>query len=205
MNNDTTSEGFAPKPFAEGEPDHSWGLDQLGDYARQQHDAIVQGETSLAGTYWRLGQVLELARKQLARGHWSRFLTSLGVHKVRASKARAIYRSFATPEALAGVAVEEAYDQRQRRQIDRWRKPRREDSRSESAEPNRQDTLATFLAEICVRADQFVDMATFAEQEETAKLVPVLRDAIERLQQLGRLLGVADPFNGPAEPTTELQ
>jgi hypothetical protein len=161
MANDTAGDGFAPKHFAAGEPDHSWGLKQLGDYARRQHNAIVQGETSLAASYWRLGQVLELARKQLGRGHWSRFLKSLGVHKARASKARAIYRSFPNPETLTGVAVEEAYDQRQPRHVPSRRKDHPEDLSSDSVEPKRPDTLRTFPAEVCVRPDKPVDAAAF--------------------------------------------
>jgi 3-methyladenine DNA glycosylase AlkC len=42
-------------------------------------------------------------------------LEHLGIDKTRASKARAIYRTFSKEEDVAGLTVEEAYAQRQRK------------------------------------------------------------------------------------------
>lgn len=188
----TNSESFGAKPFEEEEPSHTWELDRLTQYAREQHETIVQGEQTLSPAYWRLGQALHLARKRLGRGQWGKYLEKLGIHKVRAAKARAIFRTFSTPKAVSGMAVEDAYDQRQRRQRRAPQKARDRKSSDRPAENADTDALAAFFEEVSTRAEELVDAAAFAEQERRQKLFPVLRTALDRLEYLGQILGAQD-------------
>ena len=105
-----------PQLLDDEQPSHSWGLDKLAEFAQEQHRIIVDGEKEQVPAYWRLGQALSLARKQFARGQWGKYLDELEIHKTRASKARAIFRSFQSPKDVAGKSVEEAYGCRDRRQ-----------------------------------------------------------------------------------------
>ena len=63
----------------------------------------------LTPTYWLLGWALELVHAKLTVRQFGHFLQEHGIHKVRASKARAIARFYSTPEELAGVSVQDAY------------------------------------------------------------------------------------------------
>jgi len=179
------------KPNPDEEPSESWDLDSVSHYAKTQHDLIVQGEHTLAPLYWRLGQSLHFARKLVPRGHWGGYLEELGVHKVRASKARAIYRTFSTPDAVTGMAIEEAYDQRVRRTAVAENR-RRPSKTREECEPDEWVKLETFLLEVCDRAEGLVDVAAFATQDRRTDLFSVFRLAMERLRNLGRLLGAED-------------
>ena len=60
---------FGAKHFSPDEPNDTWGLEQLGEHARQHHEVIVRGEQALAPAYWQLGCALQIARRQLGRGH----------------------------------------------------------------------------------------------------------------------------------------
>ena len=111
---------------------------------------------------------------------------------MRAAKARAIFRTFHTPEAVAGMAVEEAYDHRERKPRRATRESRRRKRSDHAAGGDRTARLAAFLEEVSVRAEELVDVAAFAEQEHRQKLFPVLRRAIDRLKYLGQLLGADD-------------
>jgi hypothetical protein len=190
------------KPLSADEPSESWELDRLAEYAKTQHDAIVKGEQTLAPLYWKLGEALHWARKHVPRGHWGRFLDKAGIHKVRASKSRAIYKTFPGPEAVANMAVEEAYGMRERRtrtatHRTQTRKPTEDVPQEETVQ------LEVFLLEVCDRADGLIDVAAFATQNRRAELCPVLRLAIEKLTFLGRLLGADDEQR--AEPTSEAE
>lgn len=99
----------------EEQPAENWGVDDLGRFAHARHQEIETDEASLAQAYWRLGLPLNLARSHFARGQWAGFLDEWGVDKTRASKARAIQRSFKTQESVAGLSVQEAYKQRKRK------------------------------------------------------------------------------------------
>jgi hypothetical protein len=192
MTADNSGESFGAKPLSDDEPSHAWDLERLGKYARKEHDAIVRGETTLSPHYWRLGQALQLARKQLGRGQWGRYLAELGVHKVRAAKARAIYRTFSTPEAVAGMAVEEAYEQRKRNQPSARRRGRRRQLMDGQAPAENTDELQAFLMDVCARAEQLVDSAAFVEPSRRAALFPLVHSAVEKLNHLGRMLGAGD-------------
>jgi hypothetical protein len=195
----TDAESFGAKLFSREAPDHSWGVDDLGQYAQQRHDEILQAERSSAPVYWALGQALSLARKQLGRGPWGKYLADLGIHKVRASKARAIFRTFCSPEAVAEMGVEEAYEQRQRRQASASRQEpnrpvagRDEESFEPLASQKGAAELETFLMEASSQADTLIDVAAFLEHDARQALFPIYHEALSRLQCLGRVLGVED-------------
>jgi hypothetical protein len=196
----TPEKSFVAKLFSPEEPDHSWGVEELGAYAKAQHEAIVHGEQSLTHLYWRLGNALELARRQFDRGQWGKYLESLGLNKTRVSKARAIFRRFGTPEAIGDLGVEEAYAERQRRQVharSRPKSPGADERESEQSDvsPVKEETaddLEAFLNQISARADQLLDVAAFADQTRRRTLFPLYQAASERLRFLGRVLGVED-------------
>jgi hypothetical protein len=200
MTNDAVEKSFAPKLFVPDQPDHSWDIERLGVFAREKHEAILQGERSLAPLYWFLGMALEIARNQIGRGPWGKKLVEWGINKVRACRARSIFRTFSSPEALSGLSVEDAFKQRQRRQVHACRKRRAEDGDDQAAkQPTNQasrekgsDDLEAFLDEIRTRADDLLDAAAFAERERRRSLRPLYEAALERLRQLGRVLGADD-------------
>jgi hypothetical protein len=108
------SQGCGPQPFDQL-VSHATPLTRLTELAGEVHAALVAFEKSATPHYWRLGQILMLARKQVSRGDWADFLATLGIEKTRASKARAIFRAFYTAEETTGLSVGEAYDRRERR------------------------------------------------------------------------------------------
>ena len=81
-----TQKCFGPKHFSDAHHEGTRGLEDLGEQARRAHDKIVNGEQTLAPVYWELGRILKLARKQLGRGQWGRFLASFGINRVRACR-----------------------------------------------------------------------------------------------------------------------
>ena len=107
---------FGPQLFAGGEPSNEWGLEELSTYAQMQYRQILDGEKLLAPAYWRLGHALILAKEAFRHGKWSQHLKDLGIDKTRASRARAIYRTFDKDEDVSGLTVEQAYAKRRRRQ-----------------------------------------------------------------------------------------
>ena len=132
-------------------PDATWGVEQLGQYAQAQERSIVEGECSLTALYWRMGNALELARHQFTQGQWGCFLSSLAIHKTRASKARAIYRTFASEAELAQLSVQAAYEQRERRAVPAVATARV--TNSLTVESNAEFDPIPFLVEVCRRAE----------------------------------------------------
>lgn len=197
-----SSECFARETFPDDLPSHDWDLLQLEQYAQAQHAAIVGGEKTLAPTYYRLGRCLEMIRRKRGRGAWGKYLESLGIHRVRACKARAIARHFGAPEAVAEIAVEEAYEQCKNKRSHVCRPRRRGPADSDnpqetqdvarSAGEKEADDIRAFLTEVCARVEALIDVAAFAEHERRAALFPAYRAALERLQFLGRMLGADD-------------
>ena len=59
-----------------------------------------------------MGMALSLIRGNYAQGEWDSWLATVQINKTRASKARAIYNSFSTIEALGNLSIEEAYARR---------------------------------------------------------------------------------------------
>jgi hypothetical protein len=109
-----SDKGCGPQRFDSEIPSDEWNIDRLGEFAATEHGAIVADETTLAPRYWRLGLALDLARKQIRHGKWLHFLELHAIDKTRASKARAIHRTFASEKDLDGLSVEEAYARRER-------------------------------------------------------------------------------------------
>lgn len=111
----TDGKSCDPQHFEAEVPSHSWDLDRLSAVARIEHAAILDEERSTTARYWRLGQVLHLARKQFAHGQWLRYLQELGIEKTRAVKAMRIFETFSTETQTTELTVAEAYDKRRRR------------------------------------------------------------------------------------------
>jgi hypothetical protein len=205
---------FARETFPDDEPSHDWNLIQLEQYAQAQHEAIVQGETTLAPTYHRLGRSLELIRRKRGRGAWGKYLESLKIHRVRACKARAIACHFATPEEVEGMTVEAAYEaaKSNRDGASGVRRTRTGADHSDSQEGPEQedagvfshddavDEVRTFLTDVRDRADQLIDTTAFLEQEKRTALIPAYRAALDQLHFLGRVLGAEEEPRGGREP-----
>lgn len=110
---DEDEQGCGPQPFAEA-LSHATPLERLSELASEALAAIAAGERAVTPNYWQLGRILMLARKRLPRGDWANYLATLGIEKTRASKARAIFRTFPTAAAAAGLSVAQAYERRAR-------------------------------------------------------------------------------------------
>jgi len=167
-------------------PDPTWGVDCLGEYARQQDQAIVNGEQALTAYYWRLGLALELARKQFSHSQWGRYLSSLGIDKTRASRARAIQRTFEAEEQVAELSVKEAYSRRKRQ-------PRkspilRSASRAPVAERHEEVDLVNFLVGVCHQVESCLSQAESASAEQANCYLSVLEEALRELNGLRQRL-----------------
>lgn len=176
-----TEKGCGPQLLGNEQPSHGWGLDRLGEFAREQHQKIVDGEKDLVQAYWRLGQVLSLARKQFGHGHWGKFLAELDIHKTRASKARAIFHSFQSLEDVAGQSVEEAYECRKSRQEQGPRAAKRKPK-------GKGKLLKAFLKNVPNEAKALIDEAATMRPPEASQLVTAIDAAIEKLQRLRETL-----------------
>lgn len=181
VNTDPNDEkSFEPQLLPAGPPTAEWGVEQLGVYAQLQHRIIVDGETSLAAVYWRLGHALGLARKDFSRGQWQGYLKKLGIDKTRASKARAIYRTFKEEEQVRGLSVDEAYGRRKRKLA----KAKRRKSVRKATREQEVGELRTFFGYVSKRADALLDVAGFADPDDAQGLISAVRAAITRLEYL---------------------
>ncbi len=100
------------QPLAGEQPVTDTSPEKLVEQARVIHDRIATSEQSLTRDYWELGQTLELAKKDLNHGQWNQFLTDYGIDKTRAARARAIRRTFASPDKLEDLTLKQAYEAR---------------------------------------------------------------------------------------------
>lgn len=199
---------FGLKDFSDTQPAAPLGLEDLGEQARRVHDKIVNCEKTVAPEYWELGRVLKLARKQLARGQWGSFLTAYGIHPVRACRARAIYETFSSPDALGELSVEEAYEKRQRRQTAKRQasvaeQPEAASDPGTDEKPQRllnETDLQAYLTQVHDQAEAFIDVASFLEADRRRALYPQYWAALERLQYLGRVLGAGEHVPPDSEP-----
>jgi hypothetical protein len=182
--NTIDEKSFDPKLLPDGDPTSEWGIEQLGAYAQLQHRQILDGEKSLSPCYWRLGQALELALKNLPRGHRGKYLEQLRIDKARASKARAIARTFEKAEEVRDLSVEEAYSRRQRKQ----RKGPQEDAQPDSVRSKEIGELRKFVGFVSTRAEALIDVAGFTEPAYAEELLPSFREAVQRLVHLVRQL-----------------
>lgn len=102
-------------------------------------------------------------------------MEQLGIDRTRASKARAIHRTFNEERDVVGLSVKDASERRERvRRAEVGRKERR-------AENN---PLSHFLRDVCQKADTLVDEAALTVAADAAALAPVVREAIRRLTTL---------------------
>ena len=170
-----------PQLFGD-DPTEEWGIERLGQYAQARHQEIEAEEQSLACTYWRLGLALNLARREFSHGQWTKFLDALGIDKTRASRARAIQRSFDTECSLEGMSVQEAYRCRKRK----VRKPSANKERRKKSK--QKTTMVDWLFDVCNKADLYCAEADFADSEEASSLLSVIENAVAELTRLQRRL-----------------
>jgi hypothetical protein len=163
-----------------------------------QYRQILDGEKLLAPAYWRLGHALVLAKEAFRHGKWSQHLKDLGIDKTRASRARAIYRTFDKDEDVSGLTVEQAYAKRKRRQST---KP---EESADGTAPAGEDVqrLRKSVSSIGKRTEDVIHDAAFAAPEEAVILIPAVRKAIRQLEEL---LGYLEKqaAAGPADATAE--
>ena len=162
------------------QPNEAWDVERLGEFARARHQEIDADEQSLARAYWQLGLALNLARRQFSHGQWSKFLDELGIDKTRASKARAIQRSFDTENSVDGLSVQEAYRKRKRKS----RKVGPKKKRRKSTNEHERVSIAEWLRDVCQQIDIFLDEVASTDTEDAANVLPAIDAAVEELNRL---------------------
>jgi hypothetical protein len=174
------NKGCGSQLLPEGEPTNEWGVEQLGVYAQVQYRQIVEEEKHLSCSYWRLGHALSLAKKAFAHGQWERYLEELGIDKTRASKARAIFRTFADEKDVRELSVEAAYAQR--------RRPRTEEAKecgtAATAPKKEVEAVRRSVSKLAERTGDVIHAAAFAAPKEALVLIPAVRKAIRQLEEL---------------------
>jgi hypothetical protein len=181
-----------PQHFPTGYPTTEWTPEELSAYAQAQHHAILDDERKLAAKYWRLGMALNLLRNNFDHGQWQRLLSEWNIEKTKASRARAIARTFQKEEELAGLTVRQAYDKRVRKQ----RKSRsKEDRRAVGS-----DRLGRFLDHVAKTAEYFIDDAGFAEEAQATILLPAVDEAISKLVHIRDLLAASSTQGRKSSP-----
>ena len=175
------------------DPNERWTIDELGQRAEVLHREIECREEALAPAYWQLGETLNLARKNFAHGQWSRFLAQRGIDKGRASKARAIHRTFKDPREVERMSVHAAYERRKRQS----RRGRRGASDKTQSKRHQQATsIGDWLMDACQHIDFFCEEAAHL----TATQARPLRDSIDvMVDQLQRLRTQLDRQNDDSE------
>ncbi len=108
-------ESCVPQDSSHATPAKQTTLNELRQQLQVVYGQIQEAEYRLSIMYWRLGRLLELARAHFKYGEWNGFLDSQGVDYSRASRARAIYRSFGAEAQVAEMTVDQAYSCRVRR------------------------------------------------------------------------------------------
>ncbi len=168
------------QPLAGDQPVADTSPEKLGEQARVIHDRIATSEQSLTRDYWELGQTLELAKKDLNHGQWNQFLTDYGIDKTRAARARAIRRTFSSPDKVEDLTLKQAYEARRRKAKKTKshgassRKPRVEIDH----QPVAQMTLHSFLTIDESLHHRLLDEIQFASESE----VPGLLAEVEHLE-----------------------
>lgn len=174
------NKGCGPQPLPNSEPTEAWGRDELGDYARVQHQQIVVGEKQLTPVYWRLGRALALAKEAVRHGEWSDYLAKHGIDKTRASKARTIFRTFDREEDVAELTVAESYAMRRSKQADETTG----DSEGGTQSQEGVQRLRRSITKITERTEAALEDADRLDSAGAAALVPLVRDAAETLHAL---------------------
>jgi hypothetical protein len=161
-------------------PTSEWLPEQLTAYAQAQNQSILDDEQKLAVRYWRLGLALNLLRKNFHHGQWEQFLGWSRIEKTKASRAMAIARTFRQEQDLAGLTVKDADGRRARR-----------DSQpipTSADRPKKVSKIGRFLDHVAKTAELVTDEAGFAEAGEAVTLLPMVDQAIEKLEQIRDLL-----------------
>lgn len=199
MNSTPIDADLCPSQSFTPSPDESWGVDDLRVYAQNLDCEISQGERLLTPCYWNLGLALELARRQFSYRQWGKFLAGLKIDPTRASKARAIHRSFASADLVADISVKEAYQRRNRTKRFRIR-PADSKSKASVADPSlgAVDPKPSAVDPVTIPVQFFVDICRNAElcqfkaesvtAEDAAIYLTALDDAIGELSKLRTLL-----------------
>lgn len=167
--------------FIQIEPTAEWLPEQLIAYVHAVQAAIEDDERGLATKYWRLGIALNLLRRSFNRGQWERFLIAAKLDKTKASRSRAIARTFEKESELAGLTVREAYAKRAR-------KPRSPARDTATSRDQKQPRLARFFQSVAREADALVDEAGFADKAAAAELLNAAETALINVQRLRDLL-----------------
>jgi hypothetical protein len=166
---------------------HGTSLVELTALAAKARDAIAECEKTATPHYWRLGQILMLARKHVARGSWADFLAMLRIEKTRASKARAIFRAFGTAEQTADLSVADAYEQRVRSPHGQQRRQSVPEARSEVPTPA--VTLPRWIFTVAQDAVRLRDEIEFLNAEEIETVLSATQQAIALLTELHTAAG----------------
>jgi hypothetical protein len=175
-------EGCSVQHIPTGQPSTEWTTEELSAYARAKHEAIRDSERLLAVNYWRLGQALNLLRRNFNSGQWERMLGDLKIHKSKASRARSIAKTFDKEEMLAGLTVNEAYAKRAR-------SPQAsKGGRKKSPEKDKQGKLMSFLQHVSETGELLIDEAGFAEEAEVATILAAADEAVAKLDKIRCLL-----------------
>lgn len=166
-------------------PSRGWGLDRLSAAAVDAYRKLLGDERFLTQRYWRLGQLLCLARKEFHRGQWEPYLNQLEIDKTRATKAMRIYETFATEQATTELTVAEAYDRRQRRP--RTLRPTAQaaiaDTEAEAPHPMAAN-WPQFANSITAAVEQRLEEAEFCTANEAAVALAEVRRAMTSLRRL---------------------
>ena len=124
------------------------------------------------------GTALDIAKKSFGHGQWLQYLQSLGIDPTRASKARAIHRTFPKEEDIACLTVEEAYTRRRRQRSAAA-------PAAGAAKPKKSiQSLRTSVGKLAQRTGTLIQEAAFATPGEATILIPAVRKAIRELETL---------------------
>ncbi|MBI1247738.1 hypothetical protein GC197_07790 [bacterium] len=162
------------------QPNEAWDVERLGAFAQARHQEIDTDEQSLARAYWQLGLALNLARRQFSQGQWAKFLNEQGIDKTRASKARAIQRSFDTENSVEGLSIQEAYRKRKRKS----RKSGPTKKSRKSTNKHERVNIAEWLRDVCQQVDIFLDEVSSTDTDDAANVLPAIDAAVEELNRL---------------------
>lgn len=164
-----------------GQPSSEWLPEELMAYVRAQQQSIEDDEHRVAVKYWRMGRALNLLRRTFNHGQWEQFLRDVNLDKSKASRSRAIARTFTDEHELAGLTVKEAYAKRSRRS------PAPTASAPSPAQ-REQRRLAKFFQDVAREADSMLDEAGFIEHAVAGKLLSAAEAALGQMQKLYDLL-----------------
>jgi hypothetical protein len=162
----------------------------LGKYAKQEHGIILSQETYVTQHYWLLGKALEFARATLTKTQYSQFLVQWGVHKVRASKARAIAAAYPSPESVLAISVHDANDHIVKKRRAEKKQKQVKQAKEDAAEPappkEDSEAAASVLAKVNGRLDRLSDDLAFDSLggESTEEVVNQIDKAIATLERI---------------------